>query len=826
MKRAIFLGVALLLPQVGFSEVVSSEACSQAPSLVLPSTHDLTIEKIKLPDSLPYLDDFVYLSSHIPIELWIVTSLTAFCVFLVASMFCFKVRVPVGLTVSTLGCLLLFSVISSAWLGVKLVSSRVADQKYQAALRLAQSLELPYRRLSWVSDWKRNPMRILAEVSAAGGIRTALEGHDTARALTLAEWLVPETSEGRAFRSAAFLTRAGEQLSGGQFPEALGSIQRALDADPKSRAAEDAIFVSRAHLSIDALKKGNFAEAKKNLAFVKRSWRPQVSLIIGSELALQQAYQVLDAKEPDYTRAYSVLDEAWDYVTVRGTAPVTLRCSLAAVSELRALQAFSEGNGSASTVYLARVDGLVEGSALTRELWPLALHLSGQQAIQDGRSLDAIASLQAALGTHPEKEQLPEIKRDLGRAWALQSDQKLNQREFSEALAAALQADQLLGLPETHDAVARVRVALADWSLCKGDWTAGRSQLDIVRAESSAFGSLANMRLAYVDGAPAQINRIARMARWIGAPAISGQFAVDRDEDGLADELVYCGQDGSPLAFSELNNRSEVVYVPSGPVKTSAIVRDADGDGTYDHAQIEQGDQATVILDVDADALPDLRLDYQGSHLVKTQAFSGQVQVRVLSAAIGGEPLDPPWAGPPDAYFVVAKNGTPLMRSSTVESRWPAWGEGVAVHYRYQDRLTISVFDEDVRFFFDDGDDFVGAAEFQHLPNSGYARTTNGNALLDVLVTPTTYPQGYRFTHAPMINAFLIEDPEVPEFRKIVEATRAIEAREEAYTLVSRIAASELLTLILVPRANVAVQLAVAVGLDLTVIEALYSMRR
>jgi tetratricopeptide (TPR) repeat protein len=788
-----------------------------------PTTSTLPMTIVQAPEGdLPFADRTAQLAGGPPPELWLTLIVVAACV--AGARWCRAADRPVawGIAVITgTGAAGLLLVMSLVWITLHVAAGNLAAGDHAGTIRVARSVEPMLAGLRWVDAWADNPAAVVGEAASTAGMRAALGRGDLAGAAMFAVWpTAPRTPVARRTRAAAFSATAARALSNRQFDEALDAATSATAADPSSTVAAEGVATVRLHLAIELVDEEHYTEAGELLAALPFYWEQVAQAQAIGHLARQQIIDALDRQPSDPDAALVAVDAAWARLRPISQAPRTLHCDSAAVKEQLAVKTLAEDDPAAAVTWLMGVETHILGSPLADELWPDALHLRALREIAGGDGNTAITTLEQALQRNPSNPDL--IRHDLVAAWVLRSAQEAEQHRFQAALGSAERAHELGRSPETAGAIDAVRLGYAEWSMQTGSWNTARAELAVLR-DRPQHAADALARLAELDTAAASVARVHRVGQWAPLPArVAGRVAVDADGDGTRDTYLFADDSGVAVAWASLGADDRQVAFPD-PLDRSrlvALLRDTNGNSAFDECQWVSGRSTTVVMDVDDDDRPDVRLAYEGDRLVAQEALSGRLLVRIVSAAIAGEDLmDAPWAGDIDPYFVVTQSGVRVARSATVnDSRFPSWNEGTVLDYRHADLVRVELLDEDAFF-----DDALGEITWATLPRSGYFRTTNGKAAVEVKVDPTDLPIGYRFVGPPVENAFrhLGASPDLSALRDIAATASRIEARVQLSNTLVRLGATELLVWALVPEAGFMTKFATGLGLDMTVGDAL-----
>ena len=155
----------------------------------------------------------------------------------------------------------------------------------------------------------------------------------------------------------------------------------------------------------------------------------------------------------------------------------------------------------------------------------------------------------------------------------------------------------------------------------------------------------------------------------------------------------------------------------------------------------------------------------------------------------------------PDAYLRLKKNSRNIGRTSTsMDTYYPTWYEGVTLDYKFGDRVRLELWDEDLF-----SDDLIDVYETAQLPTSGIYQFASRKAAVEVDVRPSTLPEGYQVAFdAPAVNANIFRDhpTAVPVVADIVAGARGAEATTRAIQFVTKAVVLNVLLPRLLPRAS------------------------
>ena len=698
------------------------------------------------------------------------------------------------------------------WLALTAADFQRERHEHLAAFGVLQVTAEVFPLVSWIGRWQEaNPVNALTEANAVEGIREALQRGKTSVALELAGWSNGVSPELRIARSAAYLVAASSALRGDRLGEALGFAELAVAADPEAREPGAAVSISLTHLTVRRVVQGDLASARRHFERIDRDWRPPLFAVLGGLVAREEATRHLTAKPPRLRRAAETLEHALQTAVSLGQYPPILACDFAGAQEMLAFSELKAGRGAAAVAALRKAEKAVEGSPLTRELFPQALRAKGLREITERHGVAATESLEEARSR--SAGDWPELTDDLVTAWLLRGRGELDQGQLDPALNSLLWADfYSRGSAITADAVAGARLARANHALQRGDWNRAREELAGARRRSRFRGE-ARMRLAYLDDAWSRVLRIAKVARWASLPIVRGEMPQDSNGDGSADLLVYYDDNAAPTGWMDLRNRRQVAFtLPPNEKVASIVIRDRGLGADFDEwIRFEGEGNSTSILDVNGDARPDLRLTYHDFELIREEPLSGRVLVHVKSGVIRDD-QDPLLGGLTDPYIWFSLDGRPVWRTATQQgTQFPTWSEALVIDYRFGDRVRLDLFDEDLVF-----DDWMDWFVFDSLPTSGFVLMEQGKAALDIDVFPSRLEEGHVVVFdQPQANVFRDMPPTgIPEIDELVQTAQQAEVDAEVMAIVGRIAASEILIMALLPEAPLVLQIGAGVALD------------
>jgi len=707
--------------------------------------------------------------------------------------------------------------LTAAWGTLRLAVTDAEQGNYSSALTTMQRLEQPFSYLGWIGSWKSNPATILAENTAVSAIQTALAKGDAQGSLHFVEWPVARSPEGRFARRAAFTANASASLHAGDLPEALRFSEKAVDADPGATRATQNVYAVRAHMAFRSLQQSHFTEAKQHLEQIAPAWKPALYSRLIERIARDEVVQQLNSRAVEIFNADSTalaageqtLAAALSKVKALGQQSVALECSLGSVLQARAIQAFHAKQYAETISLLTRQERLISGSAATNVLFVDALIAQGSEDVRAGKADPAIHHLEWAWRRDAARKD--EILPRLSQAYLLRSFAQRDARELDAALASAIRAQELSRSELTENNLAEVRVALAERALSRGKVPEATALLQTVRA-NPRFTARADAVLYEMRSSQWRIGNINRILAWGTVPRVCGEVPADLNGDRRLDVYVYSNCDGTPLGWMSATDRSRVIFVQPGQTdRVLLTLHDSDGNGYFDLWQWPEGTQGAFrgVLDKDGDSLPDVRF-HRTSAGVQEEGLSGRILIRVVSGVIARKT---DFLSKPDGYFNIWQNGRHVYRSRTVDdTHYPVWNSGPIIHYRFGDVVVAELKDEDVFW----ADEPVGALTWRSLPKSGRYVTANKAAALEIRVEPSDLPVGFRFQGPPVANGFRFPQGGLtdPALRDVVLRTQHAEKSGEIYSFLGNAALTELAVLTLVPRANLAVQLLVGLGVS------------
>ena len=384
--------------------------------------------------------------------------------------------------------------------------------------------------------------------------------------------------------------------------------------------------------------------------------------------------------------------------------PVSLDCDLGMVLEQLAGKAIAQGKPEVALDFLRRAQVHLQDSPVTEQLLPLALLQRGQQELKDSRTLAALKTFEEAEEKAVTDRHLRvEARKGQVSAMVLESELRVERREFAGALEWAERAHKLERGPRTANAVATVHLNHAEAAARGGDWSTAQTEFLKARLRTP-FRARADRRLRQVASAAERLVRINSMW-WVRLPEVAGESEINGN-------LLYFDRSGAAVGWAPNGDTSRVVFTEApAHVRPALFVLDRNRDGRFDELHMNSDNsRSTVLVDSDLDGYPDVRLHYVDGRLESREELSGRILFRVASAAIA-EGFDAPWAGDIDPYFKLFVNNQFAMRSKTVDNtRWPRWDEGIVLQYRLGDTILLQLWMTTPRFGTTTSDRFSGKA--------------------------------------------------------------------------------------------------------------------
>jgi hypothetical protein len=705
----------------------------------------------------------------------------------------------------------------AGWAVLAVAARLGADGQHERQIAVLRVASPAFRLVSWVDRWEANPAPLMAEAAAFTGIREGLAAGDAAAALRFVDWPAASTPETRKARAAVLLKVAANHLAADRTTDAIDAAVAASQADSSSAAAFDSVSIARLHRVVELVEDEDFDQAHAVFREIAPDWRPAIHALLAAHLAGTQASVFMTAEMPKVDEALAVLEQAWKHARGLRESPAPLACDLAEVLQIRTAQAIRAEDGVLGTQLLMRSDALVPDSPVARELWVAVLYYRSLQESAQGQDEKAVQTLEDAVRRSADNT-APEIVDALAEALGKATITQSNRHDYGDALTSARRAHSLRPSDTTDSLIERVRLAKGEWALLTCDRSEAQREFEVLRA-GKYHARTADMRLRHMPEASARLARIRQASRLESLPATCGELPVDLTGDGVVDEYQYSDSTGTIIGYTPVSDPGEVTFTsPEDSRLVRIVARDSDRNGRFDEVITRQGTAFVLTKDVDDDARPDLRLHIANGVVTREEALSGRIAMRVASAAIAARNQGL-FEGAPDVYLLTFKNGEQLRRSRTVTSRFPTWQEGVVIDYRHRDEVVVQVWDEDIHWH-----DFLGAVRWDTLPVTDFVTTGDGQAVLEVLVTPSTKPEGFAFVApSPRANPFTQGPIGVPAVDRIVADAKRLDSQQAMYMAFAQMAATELAVMTLVPRASWPVQMAAALALDLTVMNKIFA---
>lgn len=589
------------------------------------------------------------------------------------------------------------------------------------------------------------------------------------------------------------LSQAGDPVG------ALRALETAAARGPDSPALHDALCIGASH----AVAAGA-PDAAALLARLDACDLPAPEVLALHGHSAQRAAADALQDPPDAARAVQSLEHAWAWGDARGLELGSVSCDLAGALDARAVQAFGAGHYQAAVDALDRGDPLVPDRAFVDALRLDALLALGNDQVAQGELVAAVATLERGRSLAPEGDH--RLRDALAAAWVVRGVRAMEQGDDAQSLA-HLEAAHAVW-PEQPDLqllLADLLIARAEVQVRDGLASDAVESLERAGHVSPVRRPGVTDRIATLGGSRARLDQLQGAPEYLAVPAVHVEVPRDTDDDGRVDALLYYPADGGPLVAVASSGgpqaRVRRLELTDAPGFATAILEDRDGDGVLDaRTDYDDGAASRLVADVDRDRRPDVVRHFSGGQVVD-EALSGRVLVTINSGVIGSQE---DWWSEPDGYVVVSRNGRRLGATDVADNtNYPSWHQGIVVDFKHRDAVELDLWDHDPGWWNDD--DHIDTWRFHELPESGAYRGRAGRAALDLTVSPSTLPEGYRVrTRALQTaeNVFLAHPLGMPEMSDIIARAEAAQTRVLVIQVVTEIAVTQLLLPRLLPAAT------------------------
>ena len=694
-----------------------------------------------------------------------------------------------------------------------------------SALGHQQAAWLP-RLAFWQVAIEQPELGALQEQTGICAVADALSQGETSDAVRFLTDFPIRSDAGREAHLAALTRDAKALLAAGETAAPVHRSVRALTLQPDLEPLLGNLSIARYHHAETLVRAG---DADAGLQLAKELDTPGSAIprpdgeAMRGFAARAVARGLLENPQTADTRgAVAVLEEAHGYALDHGRTFVFIDCDLAAALEADALLQLVQKQPGAAVEALDRSDELVPERDVVKELRPKALLAHGSQLLQERRFEPAIHNLRRAFDETGGNDET--IRQTLGLAWFSSGGDAHEQGRLDDAITAYQEAVAVIPQDENvRFSLGEALTTRADDAFKTGRVAPAAADLEQAAEASPKHRQAACERLRYVPGMSDRIAAIRSSAGFLQAPEVAGEVPRDLDGDGRVDRAVYYGPDrdtpvavAPPMRGSRPAAELAITSQPSagGTPGTSAngtsaggtpiaVLRDLNRDGSFDErVEYQNGSLSDLWTDVDGDAVPDVRgrlkLNYRDAFELNQQPLSGRVMMQIKGGVIAAAQ---DFFSDPDAYLILKKNWSYLGRTSTsMDSYYPNWYEGIALDYKYGDRVRLELWDEDL---FDD--DLIDIYETAQLPSSGVYQFANRKAAIEIDVRPSKLPEGHRVDFdAPLVNANVFRDSPtaVPEVADIVAGARGAETTTRAIQWATKAAVIHVLLPRLLPKAK------------------------